>query len=325
MSILNDIYYSKEYASLYLKKGEEIFDFLYKEDFFTFYQTSIKRPILKIGRHSVSEGFYDLETPYGYGGIYTNTDNVEFLKNAFSAYQEHCNKEKIIADFSRFHPFNTFAQNHKDYFDMCIHDRDVVVVNLLHSKEERWKNYSSNTRNILRKAEKNFTFSETDEVEKFQDMYYKTMLKNNADEFFYFDRNYFQGLLSMDNVGLYKVTYQENTISMAFFLFGKDYVHYHLSANDYNFSKLNANYFILENAFDLSIKLSKKYFFLGGGTTSDSCDGLFKFKKKFSNLCKPFYITGKIFNYEKYNEYNKIWMDQGGSDIRYFLKYRLEI
>ena len=326
MSILNDVYYSKKYASLYLKNGEEIFEFSYKNNGYIFYQLSIKRPILKIGKYLINEGFYDLETPYGYGGLYVNTDDIEFLQKAFAAYQERCNKEKIIAEFSRFHPFNTFAQEHKDYFDMCILDRDVVVVDLVQSKEERWSKYSSNTRNILRRAEKTLTFSKSDEVEIFQEMYYKTMQRNNADKFFYFDKEYFINLMSMNNVSLYKVAYQENIISMAFFMFGEDFVHYHLSANDLRFSKLNSNYFILENSFELSRKSLKKYFLLGGGKTSTRDDSLFKFKNKFSDFYKPFYIAGKIFNYEKYNEYNDLWRAQGvGGDVRYFLKYRLDV
>lgn len=323
MNLLSDIYYDKQYASLYLKECEELFEFIYTDNAYTFYQLTIKRPILTIGEHSVDEGFYDLETPYGYGGIYVNTDNANFIENAFRAYCERCQKENIIAEFSRFHPFNTFAQNHKNYFDMCIYDRDVVVVNLSHSKEERWAGYTSNTRNILRKTEKLLAFSECDDLENFQDIYYKTMQKNHADPFYFFDKNYFEKLISMKNVKLYKATYEKNVISMAFFMFGEDTVHYHLSANDYEFSTLNANYFVLENAFELSKKLSKKYFLLGGGTTSNQDDSLLKFKQKFSKEHKPFYITGKIFNQKKYDEYITLWQKQSINNIPYFLKYRL--
>ena len=49
MNLLDDIYYQKEYISLYLKEGEEIFEFNYTEGDFFFINLAIKRPIKKIG------------------------------------------------------------------------------------------------------------------------------------------------------------------------------------------------------------------------------------------------------------------------------------
>ena len=77
--------------------------------------------------------------------------------------------------------------------------------------------------------------------------------------------------------------------------------------------------------FNVAKEKGLKYFLLGGGTTSNECDPLFKFKKKFSKELKPFYISGKIYNQEIYDKYSKIWKEQSKDNIKYFLKYRLEI
>lgn len=325
MNLLNDIYYSKEYISLYLKDNEEIFEFEYKEDNFIFYNIAIKRPITKIGNVDIGDGYFDLETAYGYGGFYLNTENQEFVKIALEKYEQHCLEEKIIAEFIRFHPWNTFPQNQKEFLNMNSYDRDVVYVELSLSKEERWKNYSSNTRNILRKCEKELVFQKSDNIKAFIELYEKTMDKNNATDFYYFSREYYEQLLSNENIELYEIKQDGKIISMAFFMFSDEIGHYHLSANDYEMRRYNANYFILDQIFEIAKNKGKKYFLLGGGTTSDIDDSLLKFKQKFSSLTKLFYISGKIYNNEIFSKYRQVWEQQSKEEIKYFLKYRLEI
>jgi lipid II:glycine glycyltransferase (peptidoglycan interpeptide bridge formation enzyme) len=108
-------------------------------------------------------------------------------------------------------------------------------------------------------------------------------------------------------------------------MYGKDIVHYHLSANSVESYKLNANYFLLNELFKIAKMLGKEYFILGGGSSSNKDDTLFKFKKKFSKLYMPFYIGGNIYNKDVYDKFVNIWKGQSKFDVQYFLKYRLEI
>lgn len=325
MNLLKDIYYSKEYISLYLKQNEEIFEFIYEEKNLVFYNIAIKRPIFEVGVEKIGDGYFDLETAYGYGGFYTNTDNFEFLSNGMKKYEEKCIEENIIAEFIRFHPFNNFPHKHSAFFNVNIHDRDVVYIDLALSKEERWKTYSSNTRNILRKCEQNLTFKKSDNLDIFIELYEKTMDKNEATNFYYFPKEYYENLLNNKNIELYEIHKDGEVISSAFFMFDENFGHYHLSANDYAKRQYNANYFILDQIFEVAKQKCKRYFILGGGTTSQKDDPLLKFKQKFSRLTKPFYIAGKIYNNEMYNKYVVMWEEQSKYNIKYFLKYRLEI
>ncbi len=322
MNLINDIYYSDNYISLYLKDKEEIFSFEYKENDNIFINKTIKRPILNIGNIKIDEGFYDLETAYGYGGFYTNCNDELFISNALIEYKKKCKEENIIAEFMRFHPFNNFSQNNDSFLDMNIYDRDVVVKNLT---EDILMSYSSKVRNTVKRAIEKVTIAESNDIDKFMELYNETMLKNKADNFYFFDNNYYQKLIANDNIKLYKVIYQDETIAMGFFMFGNDICHYHLSANtDLSYS-LNSNYALLNYIFNVAKERGLKYFLLGGGTTSNEDDSLFKFKKKFSKELKPFYISGKIYNKEIYDKYTKIWEEQSKENIKYFLKYRLEI
>lgn len=323
MNLLNDIYYNVNYSDLYLNSTSELFDFEYNEGNNVFKNIAIKKPITKIGEINVS-GYYDLETPYGYGGIYCNTSDTFFIENAISAYKERCKDENIIAEFFTFHPFNNFPINNNALFDVCFKDREVVIVDLNKSDDERWSDFASKTRTIIRKCKKDLIVEESEDIEAFMSLYYETMNKNKAKDFYYFDEAYFNTLLNFECVKLVKVSLGEVVIAMSFFLLGESIGHYHLSANKSEYSKYNANYLILEEGFKLAKQEGCDYFLLGGGRTPLPDDSLFKFKRKFSKLTKDFYLAGNIYNEEIYSCYLKIWEEQNPNNtMKYFLKYRL--
>lgn len=327
-NLLNDIYYSKEYASLYLKTGKSIFFFEYQEGADRFVNIAIKRPIDKIGSVSISDGYFDLETAYGYAGYYATTDRQDFLCRAFEAYNQKCLNEKIIAEFIRFHPYNTFPSVNKEYLEFLALDRQTVSIDLAIQKEARWSKYSSTTRNILRKAVPNLFFRETDDIDTFMRLYQATMKKNDANYFYYFSREYYEKLLAMKNVKLFAVEYDNHVINMSFVLLGKNLAHYHLSANNINFSKLNGNYYLLDSVCDYLKQHHPdvSHFHLGGGRSNLANDSLLAFKSKFSDLRNNFYIAGKIFNQTVYQQYMEIFHASHPEqrDTKFFLKYRME-
>ena len=133
------------------------------------------------------------------------------------------------------------------------------------SKEQRWLGYPKKTRNTLRKCKKELIFSKTSNVDGFIDLYEKTMQRNNASDFYFFDNKYYQALLQNKDMELYEIRKDGVVIASAFFMFSDDFSHYHLSANNYEFRQHNANYYILDEIFDVAKDRGKKYFILGGG------------------------------------------------------------
>jgi len=323
MNLINDIYYNTDYSKLYINESYSLFDFEYKEDEFILKNIAIKKPITKIGEVEVN-GYYDLETPYGYGGFFCNTADQLFIDRGMVAYKKRCVDENIIAEFFSFHPFNDFPFLHPECFDRCFIDRSVVVLDLQKSDEERWLDYASKTRTIIRKCNKTLRVEESDDIESFIDIYYETMDKNNARGFYYFEKIYFENLLKLEHVKLIKVLLEKEVIAMSFVMCGDKIAHYHLSANKLDYLKYNANYMILEEAFKLAKQVGCENFLLGGGRTPSEEDNLFKFKRKFSKLTKDFYLAGSIYNQGVYNQYIGIWEDQNPDNpVKYFLKYRL--
>jgi hypothetical protein len=323
-NLLNDVYYQKDYLSLYLEEGQSIFEFNFKENDNFFYNIAIKRPITQIGNIIVEEGYFDLETAYGYGGYYTNSQDEKFIQRALTVYKERCAEEKIIAEFIRFHPFNDFPIDYRDRLNFCVYDRDVVYVDLSLTKDERWSTYSKKTRNLLRHCERQLSFDKDDNLGSFSNLYNQTMQKNNAQDFYYFGDEYFQNITKKSLASLFSTSVKGRAVSSGLFMFSNIFAHYHLSANDYEMRQYNANYYLLDELFEEAKRLGKSYFLLGGGTTSYNTDTLLKFKKKFSKLTKKFYIGGNIYNLDVYNQYNKIIEKQSKTLPSYFLRYRLK-
>lgn len=327
IDLSKDIYYIKEYASLYLAEGEALFEFDYRDGSDRFYNLSVKRPIDRIGNMAVDDGYFDIETAYGYGGYFSTSEDQGFLAKAFGAYQKQCNDERIIAEFVRFHPYNTFPTVSKWYLDFIALDRQTVSIDLTIPKAERWSGYSSTTRNILRKGAQILFFHETEGIDEFMRLYQLTMEKNNADSFYYFSREYYEKLLAIKDVKLFAVMHGDHIVNMSFALFGKNLAHYHLSANDMNFSKLNGNYILLDLICDY-VKLNYpkiSQFHLGGGRSNLANDSLLAFKSKFSHIRNNFYIAGKVFNRIVYQQYIEAFhaLHPELKSANFFLKYRM--
>jgi len=322
MDLIKDIYYSDDYISLYIKENEELFSFEYKEDNNIFINKTIKRPILNIGDIQINDGSYDLETAYGYGGFYTNSDDEEFLDRAMKEYEQKCKDENIVAEFIRFHPFNEIPIKYGEHLDFNIYDRDVVVKELT---DNMLGSYTSKVRNAVKRASEKVEIKKSENLDAFMKLYAETMKKNEASEFYFFKKEYYIQLLLNKNIELYEVLSEDKIIAMGFFMFGEKVAHYHLSANSDLSYKLNSNYALLNAIFCRAKELGLDYFMLGGGASPKEDDPLLKFKQKFSKEIRPFYISGKIYNQELYDKYNNIWKEQSKEDIKYFLKYRLEI
>lgn len=323
MDLSADIYYQQSYSALY-EQDCEIFDYLFEESGQFIKFSALKRRIVSVAGQLIDEELYDLETPYGYGGPLTNCNNDEFLQKAFSLYRAYCKKNNIVSEFIRFHPFNSLADRNM-LFDMHALERKVVVVDLTISSEERRQQYSKTTRNIIKKATNNLTIETGGiEIHEFMQMYYETMKKNIASDFFYFDKQYFKSLAKIDGVHLIATKKNDAYASIGFFMCSKELAHYHLSANNQSLAKENGNYLLLDAAFEYAKSKGCKYMMLGGGRTSSPEDSLFKFKSKFSPAIKPFYIAGLDFLPEKRQYLNQLWMSKNTNkpEKKFFQLYK---
>ena len=320
-----DIYFKEEYANLYkeIEKGE-VENFCFESELGKVVFIYIKRKIILDNTK-----YYDIITPYGYGGPliqnckYENKDKLISL--FWEKFLEYAFLNKIICSFVRFHPIE---KNYEYCRNIMVLERISSTVCIdLKSEEQIWNDISSKCRNIIRKSIKNNVLVQKDEnlkqINDFQKLYYDTMKKNKADEYYFFKKEFFEKLKSLEKKEIthFYALHDNKIVSSILVLMGDEYLHYYLSANSQEGYLLNANSLLLYEIAKFGLKNGYKYFHLGGGYGGDDTS-LFKFKSSFhKNHTLSFYIGKKIFNQQIYN---RLCQKMGINDknINYFPAYR---
>lgn len=302
-----DIYYFEEYVKLYEDEDGKALCAVCSEDENILLMPFIRKEI---------EGFYDFETAYGYGGPIANTNDVEWIERALCKMQAYFRKERYVCGFIRFHSL-------LDNVKLCngimttFFDRNTVAIKTNQTEEEIWTSQIiSKNRNMIRKAEKNgleykaeYDFASIDEFVK---LYNATMSRLEAEEFYFFDTQYYKEFAEKfkGKAFLGTVRKEGELICAALFMYYGDYGHYHLEGSNYAYSSLAANNLLLwKTALELG-KLGVKEFHLGGGYNAEPDNSLLKFKKSFSSNIKEFHIGKWVFNEEKYSEIKNEWKEK---------------
>lgn len=307
---MKDIYFEENYGRLFEKIEQGVFQiFNFKHKYGTIRHSFIKREIpLRIQ----AETYYDLVTPYGYGGpqiLYGEEGRTVELVSAFeNAFQQYCIERRIVSEFIRFHPVLENAKDFLACYDV-IHLRDTVGTNLKDYEQPVEMEFSKSARKNIRQAlkagvEYRITPNPSD-LTKFKNIYYATMERNRADTFYYFDDEYFENLISLlgENVLLIEVLYEGQVIGAGLNFVYDNFAHTHLSGTVSEFNHLSPasilNYTLTLWGKEQGLDLIHG----GGGRTNSAEDNLYIFKKQFGkNTSFKFYTGRKIWNKTIYKE-----------------------
>jgi serine/alanine adding enzyme len=330
-----DVFFQPEYGKLYekIEKGQcETFE--YKSNAGTIRNMYIKRPV---PWQIDGKQYYDIVTPYGYGGpliipMIVDTDECshELMAEFIKAFENYCCLNDIICEFIRFHPLYENALYCREMYDV-IYNRHTIAIDLTDQAFFETQ-FDSKCRNMVRKAEKNGVSIEIDRelksVDTFADIYYSTMAKNDADDYYFFKIDYFHRIRDKlaGEAMLVNAVYEGQTVASSLFFYTPGgFAHYHLSATKSEFYKLTANNLILKAACDAFREKSCIWLHLGGGLSAASDDHLFAFKHSFGRKNKnirDFYIGGKVWNVKAYERILRLYMDAGGEKNSFFPEYR---
>ncbi len=311
-----DVYYAPEYYRIYQNYGDgQALCFVFQEGANIALYPFFKNSINLIG-YQLDQEYFDIQGVYGYNGILTNTEDVLFKSSFFDVFNIFCQKENIIAEFTRFHPL---LKNNKfsDQNMTVIKDRKTVFLDLTQSETSIWeKSYSSNNRNMIRKALKN-NVEIVESVEKgdyieFYRIYVETMKNVNSGEYLFFNQQYFEDFIFQlpNNHKLILAKLNNEIIGGMVLMFHKDYAHYHLSGRKAEYGRYALNNLFLDFAIKEAKKLNCRLFHFGGGISTEEKDSLLKFKSNFSKDKSDFYIGKKIHNNEIYNKVVSLWRDE---------------
>lgn len=248
--------------------------------------------------------FWDFASPYGYGGWIVEGEHSDSL---FETYEDWCKKNGIISEFVRFHPV---VENHK-FSESCY---DVIALGNtvamdLSSPEVIWSNIHSKNRNMIRKAIKNgisiYSGRFPEIYFEFRKIYNSTMDKDNADEYYYFEPEFYNSILNdlPHNAQVFYALYEGKVIAASIMLAANGYMNYHLSGSIKEYANMAPSNLLLYEAALWGNANGYKSLYLGGGVGSGE-DSLYKFKKAFykPDDVRRFYIGKKIFIQEKYDE-----------------------
>ncbi len=299
-----DIFFETNYGKIYeeIENGVcETYQFSHPLGSIT--HLFIKRPVPT----SVDgEKYYDIVTPYGYGGplitCSKESDKADLVQAFKVDFQQYCNDNRIVGEFVRFHPIFGNALNFKDCYDIEFM-RKTVGTNLKDYADPVQEEFSKSTRKAIRHAlrlgiEYRITVNPIN-LDKFTELYHINMKRVHAETFYYFDKVYFDRILDLfgKHVVLVEAVYEGEVIGAEMHFVYNNLIHTHLSGTLEGYSHLSPVYVMTyaivmwgkENGMDL--------IHAGGGITNEPDDGLLLFKKKFGkNTEFDFYVGRKVWN-----------------------------
>ena len=305
-----DIYFEPAYARLYETADSTAEEYKYVSDLGVITNLFLKRRIdiaLPDG-----EQYYDLITPYGYGGPVIHSVQPGAKDELIAAYmadfREYARRNRIVSEFVRFHPIIGNGLDFKEAYQ-SIYDRKTVGTNLTYDDviaTEFAKHKRRDIRRILKNPDIRYEVNEQpDTLDDFVEVYYSTMDRDKADDYYYFGQDYFRHMLAWlpGHITTGKVFLKDELIAMGvYFRYGK-YLHAHLSGTISEYLEYSPAY-ILKYALALyGHDKGYEVIHYGGGSSRSPENGLYKFKKEFGkNTEFDFYIGKKVWDEEAYRK-----------------------
>ncbi|MEH7250434.1 GNAT family N-acetyltransferase [Neobacillus niacini] len=318
-----DIYYSYEYGDLFAKQeGGELLTAYFEDGY-----SKVLYPFIKRKVDWNEEDIYDIVTPYGYGGPLIEGESKSIVQ-FYKLFEEYCQENKIITETIRFHPISKNYINCKKVMDVK-YIRKTTAVDLTLPLEEIRETYSPmNKRNIKRAIKEGiscYVAEKTQEkIETFTKLYKRTMDRNNAESFYYFNKKYFFELFKNTNINetnLLFAQYRGEIIAGVIVMKGPKYSHYHLGASKTEFLYLKPNNCLFDFMIEFCKRRGSTHLHLGGGYQEN--DGLFKFKASFTNCNNfDFFIGKRVYDPKKYKEISESVLKKYKVNENYFPVYR---
>lgn len=264
----------------------------------------VKRDLARLTGVFSLEGLCDITGLYGRGGIIATPTALQHMSAFHTAMAVYCRENAIVCGFDRFHPVianDSFAAAETKVMEVG----GFVVVDLHPEIGAIERSFKHSVRKNIRKAEGNgitcFVESSCDHLEYFLDIYYDTMGRNSAKEFYYFSKEYFSVLNTVlqGQFHFFYAVAEDEVVSCELVLHHGRYGHSFLGGTKRKAMPLCANPMLKREIISFLKALGCEYFLLGGGTQPD--DGIFKFKEAYAPAgVLPSRIGGTIWDPQAY-------------------------
>lgn len=255
-------------------------------------------PLIK--RNIKNTTYFDLITPYGYGGVafQKNTDS-NFKEKVFEELNGHLSTTNCISVFLRLHPL----LNKGGVWGGAIFENGTTLaIKLDKPYPEIYSKYSSGHKYDLKKTKKNENICVIDDndflyFDEFIEIYLETMRYLDASDFYFFNKEYFYTMKEIlaENLKLVVVKLEDQIIGATLFMLHNGIIQYHLSGTTIDGRKFQPSKLILDYIVNWGISHNFTFLHLGGGVGGQK-DALYKFKKGFAADDYSFYTVRLIVN-----------------------------
>lgn len=280
-------------------------------------QPFVKRPLNGLPflkEQAVAEPYYDLASPYGYGGpafcCDAAADAEALLREFDTRFLEYCRNERLASEFTSLHPLLDGWRVLERSGIVGVETRkEVVYMDLTGSEAERWKAVRKGHRSSITKARKSGvriekmvpTRGNFDELNR---LYYSTMKRNSADPRWFFPRDYFWNCyqcLGDGRVSLFFASIGLATATACILIHDSATAYYHFSGSDERFNEFCPGNLLVFEAAAWAESRGYRRFHLGGGVSSSPQDRLFVFKSGFSDRRATLHTYHRVLDQPTYD------------------------
>ncbi len=250
------------------------------------------------------EGAQDACSPYGYPGpIQSGEFDSAFERDALLAGIELMRELDMVSLFIRMHPLLNPVP--PEGVGTVVRHGDTVSVDLTLSQEDLWKQTRRNHRQQIRQALEKGYLTEVDlggrHIDDFKALYRSTMQDRGADDYYFFDDDYFEALQRAMGDDLHIAVAEKDGVAAAagLFIVTGDIVQMHLTGHDSRFSGDQPMKLVFHTVRSWAHEQGLRILHLGGGRGGAE-DSLFHFKSGFSPWRQPYHTLRVVIDQPAY-------------------------
>jgi hypothetical protein len=272
---------------------------------------------------------YDAQSFYGYGGIVTSTPaHQEQLERFNNAVDRWMLDHGVVAEFIRANPLL-----HATPSDARLADYHHVRTNVYAIPPQKMLTMLDaatrrNVRKALRAGIQIERMTAAQGARIFAKLYQHTVERLGMEAFYRFPDSYFEHCQKyLTEEVEYRVAHLGGEpIAALMLLVSKKTITYHLGASDERWWHVRPNDLLFASLLEDAAQRGYSTVSFGGGTTLDSTDTLFRYKRKFGNVVHPVYVGFRIHHLPTYERLCAQWELEHPDYVeryrRYFLRYR---
>lgn len=309
----HDVYHLSEYVALDAQRTQTIPEaFLIQDEdkiFFAPYLLRSCADIVDYAPDCAPTEVYDIISPYGYPGILMSEaaiNSPEFPDFALQKFQHTLQERGVCSAFLRLHPIlgEKFAKVFQS--DPLIENGKTVSIDLTLDEGTIWaktrRGHQSTINKCIRSGLSARTVPFADYIDEFITIYEETMDRVQAKDSYYFDRDYFEGLLKLgEKVHLGIVELEGEIVCACLFFESCGIVQAHLGGTKTEFLKQSPFNLLLHQMRLWAKARGNQYLHIGGGVGGQK-DNLYTFKSGFSKQRHEFFTLRSVVDTKKYND-----------------------